>query len=316
MYSGNTSQDDFPESSREVLRKLRRVCRDLFRERFQTVLWEQYMEEKRKKKMTLGQKHLITGWLYLLPAAILIFVFSFYPIVRAFIMSLEKGVGQRMTFTGFTNYARIFKDKIFVTTLGNTFLYLIIQVPVMLILALVFASLLNNRNLRFKGLFRTCIFLPCATSLVSYSMIFRSMFANDGFINAVLTNIGLPKILWFTNAWSARFVIIMALIYEAAKIDGASPTQSFFRITVPLLRPTIVMTAIMSINGTLQLFDESVNLTNGGPGRSTMTMAHYIYNTCFVSSPNFGYACAMSMSILVMVAVLSFIQMKVGDKRD
>ncbi len=311
MYSGNTSQDDFPG---------------------------QYMEEKRKKKMTLGQKHLITGWLYLLPAAILIFVFSFYPIVRAFIMSLEKGVGQRMTFTGFTNYARIFKDKIFVTTLGNTFLYLIIQVPVMLILALVFASLLNNRNLRFKGLFRTCIFLPCATSLVSYSMIFRSMFANDGFINAVLTNIGLPKILWFTNAWSARFVIIMALIwrwtgynmvfylaglqnieysiYEAAKIDGASPTQSFFRITVPLLRPTIVMTAIMSINGTLQLFDESVNLTNGGPGRSTMTMAHYIYNTCFVSSPNFGYACAMSMSILVMVAVLSFIQMKVGDKRD
>ena len=139
------------------------------------------MEEKRKKKMTLGQKHLITGWLYLLPAAILIFVFSFYPIVRAFIMSLEKGVGQRMTFTGFTNYARIFKDKIFVTTLGNTFLYLIIQVPVMLILALVFASLLNNRNLRFKGLFRTCIFLPCATSLVSYSMLFRSMFANDGY---------------------------------------------------------------------------------------------------------------------------------------
>lgn len=296
------------------------------------------MAANKKGKMTLGQKHLLTGWFYLLPATILIFVFSFYPIIRAFMISMQRGVGQNMTFTGFSNYARIFKDKIFVQTLGNTFFYLIIQVPIMLILALIFASLLNNKDLRFKGLFRTCIFLPCATSLVSYSMIFRSMFANDGFINSVLANIGLPKVGWFTNAWSARAVIIIALIwrwtgynmvfylaglqnidysiYEAAKIDGASPMQSFFRITIPLLQPTIVMTAIMSINGTLQLFDESVNLTNGGPGRSTMTMAHYIYNTCFVSSPNFGYASAMSIVILIMVAFLSFIQMKVGDKRD
>lgn len=296
------------------------------------------MAANKKGKMTLGQKHLLTGWFYLLPATILIFVFSFYPIIRAFMISMQRGVGQNMTFTGFSNYARIFKDKIFVQTLGNTFFYLIIQVPIMLILALIFASLLNNKDLRFKGLFRTCIFLPCATSLVSYSMIFRSMFANDGFINSVLANIGLPKVGWFTNAWSARAVIIIALIwrwtgynmvfylaglqnidysiYEAAKIDGASPMQSFFRITIPLLQPTIVMTAIMSINGTLQLFDESVNLTNGGPGRSTMTMAHYIYNTSFVSSPNFGYASAMSIVILIMVAFLSFIQMKVGDKRD
>ena len=207
----------------------------------------------------------------------------------------------------------------------------------MLILGMVFATMLNDKHLRFKGLFRTAIFLPCATSLVSYSMIFRSMFANDGFINTVLRNIGLAPIMWFSNAWTARAVIIIALIwrwtgynmvfylaglqnieysvYEAAKIDGANALQTFFKITVPLLKPTILVTTITSTNGTLQLFDESVNLTNGGPGRSTMTMSHYIYNTSFVQSPNFGYAAAMSMLILVMVAILAFIQMKVGDER-
>ena len=104
-------------------------------------------------------------------------------------------------------------------------------------------------------------------------------------------------------------------VYEAAKIDGASPMQSFFKITVPLLKPTILLTAITSTNGTLQLFDESLNLTNGGPGKSTMTMSHYIYNISFKQSPNFGYAAAMSILILIMVAILAILQMKVGDER-
>ena len=105
-------------------------------------------------------------------------------------------------------------------------------------------------------------------------------------------------------------------VYEAAKIDGASAVQSFFKITVPLLKPTILLTAIMSTNGTLQLFDESVNLTNGGPANTSITMSHYIYDMSFKYVPNFGYAAAMSFLILVLVAVLAFLQMKVGDKRD
>ena len=104
-------------------------------------------------------------------------------------------------------------------------------------------------------------------------------------------------------------------LYEAARVDGANGWQTFWKITVPLLMPTIVMTAIMSINGTLQLFDESVNLTAGGPANATITMSHYIYNTMFTKNPNFGYAAAMSFVILIMVAVLSAIQTKVGDKR-
>ena len=99
------------------------------------------------------------------------------------------------------------------------------------------------------------------------------------------------------------------------RLTAPSPIQSFFKITVPLLKPTILLTTITSTNGTLQLFDESLNLTNGGPGKSTMTMSHYIYNTSFVQSPNFGYAAAMSIIILVMVAILALVQMKVGDER-
>lgn len=210
----------------------------------------------------------------------------------------------------------------------------------MLIFALILASILNHRQMRFKGLFRTMIFLPCATSLVAYAVIFRSLFANNGIVNLVLTNLGIldQPYSFLTHTWSARIVIIIALlwrwtgynmvfylaglqnieysVYEAAKIDGASAIQSFFKITVPLLKPTILLTAIMSTNGTLQLFDESVNLTDGGLANASITMSHYIYNMSFKYVPNFGYAAAMSFLILILVAFLAFLQMKVGDKRD
>ena len=293
----------------------------------------------KKKGMSLLGKQRAAGWMFLAPATIMIAIMSFYPMIRAFIISLQTGAGANMRFADpiFSNYKRILADKVFQQSIANTFLYLIIQVPIMLILGLMFASMLNNKDLRFKGLFRTCIFLPCATSLVSYAMIFRSLFANDGFINTVLRGLGMHPIMWFSNAWTARAVIIIALIwrwtgynmvfylsgmqnieysiYEAAKIDGASPLQTFFKITIPLLKPMILLTTITSTNGTLQLFDESLNLTNGGPGKSTMTMSHYIYNMSFVQSPNFGYAAAMSILILIMVAILALIQMKVGDER-
>ena len=295
----------------------------------------------RKKGMTLVTKQRTAGWLFLAPASIMIAVMSFYPMIRAFIISLQTGAGANMRFADpiFSNYKRILADKVFQQSIVNTFLYLIIQVPIMLILAILLAQLLNNKDLKLRGFFRTCVFLPCATSLVSYSLIFRSMFATDGLINSILIKLGILSTGYnfLGNSTSAKIVIILALIwrwtgynmvfylsglqnieysvYEAAKIDGASPMQSFFKITVPLLKPTILLTAITSTNGTLQLFDESLNLTNGGPGKSTMTMSHYIYNISFKQSPNFGYAAAMSILILIMVAILAILQMKVGDER-
>lgn len=290
--------------------------------------------------MSLQKKHSLTGWLFLTPAVLLIAVMSFYPMIRAFILSFQTGIGANTKFDGLANYKAMLSDQVFMKSVGNTFLYLIIQVPVMLIMALILASILNNKNLKFKGLFRTMIFLPCATSLVAYALIFRSLFANDGLINHIFVSL---KILdtpysFLTNAFSAKVVIILALlwrwtgynmvfylsglqnieysIYEAARIDGASPIQTFFKITVPLLKPTILLTAIMSTNGTLQLFDESVNLTDGGPANATITMSHYIYNVSFKYMPKFGFAAAMSFFILILVAILAFVQLKVGDKRD
>lgn len=202
------------------------------------------------------------------------------------------------------------------------------------------AVLLNDKELKLKGFYRTCIFLPAAVSLVASAVIFRSLFATDGFVNVILVKLGVLEtgynflghpesakvILIIMRIWrwvgyqmiffSAALQNIDGSIYEAARIDGVTKGQSFWKITLPLLKPMILFTTDMCLNSALQVYDESVNLTAGGPGTSTMALAHYIYNTSFVSVPNFGYSCAMSMVILVFVAVLTLIQMKVGDSRE
>lgn len=299
--------------------------------------------KNKKKGMSITGKQRAAGWIYLAPATILIFIMSFWPIIQAVITSFKTGSSANMQWANpfAYNYTRMFQDAVFKRSIGNTFIYLIIEVPIMLVLAILLAQLLNNKHLKFKGLFRTCVFLPCATSLVSYALIFKSLFATQGLINTILVKLGIleSNFNFLGTGWSAKIIIIVALIwrwtgynmvfflaglqnieysvYEAAKIDGASGWRTFWSITVPLLRPTIVMTTIMSINGTLQLFDESVNLTKGGPANATITMSHYIYNGSFGEGvANFGYASAMSVIVFIMVAVLAFINLKVGDKRD
>ena len=298
---------------------------------------------KKKKGFGLLARQKAAGWGFLAPASILIFVMSFYPMVQAFITSLKTGSSANLQWADpvFKNYIRMFKDKVFMTSMGNTFLYLLIQVPIMLVLAILLAQLLNNKDLKFRGIFRTMIFLPCATALVSYALIFKTLFATEGLINAFLKGIGVisENINWLGQPGTAKAVIIIALlwrwtgynmvfflaglqnieysVYEAANIDGASGWKTFWHITVPLLRPVIVMTGIMSINGTLQLFDESVNLTNGGPSNTTITMSHYIYNNSLGQGvANFGYASALAFVVFILVAILAFINMKVGDTRD
>ena len=297
--------------------------------------------KKKRRFWSMERKQSAAGWAFLTPATLMIFVFSFYPMIQAFLTSLKRGLPTALTYCDplWRNYQRMLSDKVFIQSVTNTLTYLIVQVPIMLVLAVIFATLLNNKDLKFRGLFRTCIFLPCATGLVAYSMIFRTLFTYDGMVNALLTNIGIlsEPINWLNDPFYAKVVIIVGLvwrwtgynmifylsgmqsidysIYEAARIDGANQFRQLVSITIPLLKPIILVTAIMSTNGTLQLFDESVNLTRGGPANMTITMSHYIYNTMFTKNPNFGYAAAMSFVILIMVAVLSAIQTKVGDKR-
>lgn len=292
------------------------------------------------KSKSLERKYKIAGWYFVMPASLLIFLFSFIPMVRAFILSLQSGVGNNLSFCGIKNYVRLFQDEKFIASLKNVIVYFAFQVPIMLFIAIILACILNDKKLKFKGLFRTIIFLPCATSLVASALIFKSLFALDGLVNVLLVNhhfISQP-INWLTHPVWAKVIVIFTItwrwtgyntvfflaglqgieysIYEAARIDGASTVQTFFRITLPQLKPVVLLTAIMSTNGTLQLFDEVKNLTGGGPGNATITISQYIYDLSFKYNPQFGYAAAVSYAILIIVALLSFIQIILADRKE
>ena len=285
-----------------------------------------------KKPRSLERKYSIAGWNFVAPASILIFIMSFYPMIQSFILSLKSGMGNNLQFSGLRNYMRLFQDEMFIAAVKNVFIYFVFQVPIMLFLALILASILNDPKLKYKGLFRTLVFLPCATSLVSSALIFKSLFSLDGLVNVLFVKWGILDeafnwakvviiltITWRWTGYNTVFFLaglqnIDSSIYEAARIDGANPIQSFFKITLPQLKPVILLTAIMSTNGTLQLFDEVRNLTGGGPGNATLTISQYIYNLSFRFNPQFGYAATVSYAILILVALLSFIQLKLGDR--
>lgn len=280
------------------------------------------------------------GWMFVGGAAVLIAIFYFYPMIQALLLSFQTGTGRNLTFNGLGNYERLFTDKMFLTAVYNTFIYLLFQVPLMVLLALFLSVLLNDRKLRGKGFFRTAIFLPCITSLVAYSVVFKYLFSSDGLVNMALLKLHLitEPIQWITDPFWAKVTIIIAItwrwtgynmifylsamqniepaIYESAKIDGASATRQFFMITIPLLKPIILFTSITSTIGTLQLFDEVMNITSGGPGNATSTISQYIYNLSFKYSSDFGYAATVSYSIVIMIIILTIIQFRAaGDRR-
>ena len=229
------------------------------------------------KKKSISKNIDRKAWLFIIPSLILIVSFVFYPMVQAFFTSFQVGMANNTEFGGLANYQRLLTDSTFKKALFNTLLFLIVQVPVMILLALVISSMLNNKKLKCRGLFRTAIFLPCVTSLVAYSTIFKSLFANDGFINALLLNLNIIEqpIAWITDPTFARILIILAItwrwtgynmifylsglqsiddsVYEAASIDGATGFQKFRYMTLPLLKPIILFTTINSTIGTLQL---------------------------------------------------------------
>ncbi len=287
------------------------------------------MSKKGKRRFQL------TGWSMVVVAAAFVLFFSYVPMVQAFFLSLKTGKGANLEFSGLANYARMFQDKVFWTTLGNTLLYAVIQIPVMIFLALLIAVLLNDPGLKLRGIYRTCIFLPCVTSLVSYSILFKNLFAVDGLVNQLLLKLGLidtaiPFVL--TDGWAKAVVVIALLwrhtgyfmifflsalqnidqsVFEAAKLDGSSFFQTFFRITMPMLRPIVFLTSVMALNNTLQLFDEVVNLTNGGPGNATRTISQYIYDLSFTYVPSYGYAAAVSYVVLLLIVLITIVQKKV-----
>ncbi|KHO63048.1 lactose ABC transporter permease [Thermoanaerobacter sp. YS13] len=287
------------------------------------------------------------GWLFILLALILLTTFLFYPIIYSLYLStiFSKGIVQK--FVGLNNYIRLFNDQMFLIALKNTFTFLVIQVPIMLFLALVLAAILNDKSIKFRGIFRTGIFLPAVTSLVAYAVLFKMMFSLDGFINTTLMNFHIIQkpIPWLLDPFWAKVTLIIAMtwrwtgynmvfylsglqnipydLYESAEIDGANKIQQFFYITIPMLKPIIIFTTIMSTIGTLQLFDEPMNLSSGGvtassigPGNSLLTLSVYIYNLAFKYMPNFGYAAAVSYVIVFFAAILTIIQFRMAGEKD
>lgn len=263
-------------------------------------------------------------------------LFTLYPIISSLILSFQSYEGGQYAFNGIDNYIRLFEDTIFRKALGNTFIIFIFQVPLMLFLAMVLANLLNSALLKLKGIFRVSFFLPAVTSLVAYSLLFSIMLQNDGILNKFIGLFGIESISWLGDPVWAKVSIIIAMtwrwtgynmviflsalqnipeeLYEAASLDGAGKIRQFFYITIPNLKPVLLFAGILSTIGTLQLFDEPFNLTGGGPADSTMTLGLYIYQNAFeYFDPT--YASAVAYVVVILVAVLSFIQFKLtGDK--
>ena len=266
------------------------------------------------------------GWILTLFFSILA-VFYLYPIFLVLINSLKKkgfimkspfALPDERSFFGMTNFVKGIEKTNFFAAFGNSVIITVGSVAVIIFCTSMCAWFITRVHNKFTmALYMLCLF----SMIVPFQMV---MFPLSKLANMMhLSNpIGIILVYLGFGAGLAVFMFcgfvksIPLEIEEAAKIDGANGWKTFWKITVPLLKPTIIMTFIMSINGTLQLFDESMNLTKGGPANSTITMSHYVYNTCFVNVPNFGYAAAMSFIIFIMVAILAFINLKVGDTRD
>lgn len=280
------------------------------------------------------------GWMCISPAMLFFSVFMLYPILSSLYYVTRRWRGMTSTFIGLGNFVRMAKDAIFISAVGNNFLFMFIQIPIMVILAVVLAVVLNQGIKRGRGPLRLMLFLPCITSLVAYSVLFRILLQNNGLLNNLLINTGIivTPIGWLSDAFWAKITIIIALtwrwtgynmvfflvglqsidpeIYEAAEVDGASKRRQFFQLTLPLLVPVILFSVVTSTSGTMQLFDEPNILTGqGGPANATMTAALYIYRQAFFVNSDFGYATAMSYVVVLISGLFAFIQMRLLGER-
>ncbi|MEU6539593.1 sugar ABC transporter permease [Streptomyces sp. NPDC047000] len=278
-----------------------------------------------------------TPFVFLTPVIVLFLGFKVYPVLYALALSFTQNVGGVTEFVGGANYGRLLRDPLFRTALRNTLEILVIQVPLMLGLAIVLAVALNSKLLKWRSFFRVAYFVPIVMGLVAYGILFSALLNyQNGFINYLLTSIGLPRVPWLTDPFWAKASIIMAMtwhytgqttvmylaqlqsvpgeLYEAAQMDGANRLQQFWHVTVPGLRPAILLTVVLSTIGTLQLFDEPYVLTGGGPDNATLTIGMYLYYSAFKNF-DFGYASAIGYVLALIVTGVSVVQMLVLRRR-
>ena len=275
-------------------------------------------------------------YLLILPSLILFASMFVYPVLNSFWLSLHIIRGESSRWGGAHNYIRLINDPMWWTSIINMIEILIFQVPLMLLLAMLLAIGLNSQLIKFKSFFRVSFFLPAVTSLVAYSIVFSMLLDNKGIINGLLGLFGIDPISWLMNPWGAKVSLIISVtwrwvgynmviylaalqdipvnLYEAATLDGASKFQQFKNITLPLLKPSILFTLVLSTLGTIQLFDEPFNLTKGGPADSTLSPTFLLYRV--FSSFEIGYSSAIAYGIVLIVGFIALLQFKFLGSKD
>lgn len=282
----------------------------------------------------------LKGYAYLLPFLLSVGIFTVYPILNVFITSFKhdyNALTGAYSGVGVENYIQVVTDPYFRSALLNTVTYVACVVPVSTILAIFFANLINKK-LRLNGLFQTAYFLPLVTSTTAVGLAWKWMYHSDyGVINYLLSLFGVEKIGWLTDIrygmlalviygiWSILpFTIIIVLsgmqgidekLSVAARVDGASSKRIFFRITLPLLMPTVGLVIIINIINTFKVFSELFPLFKGEPGvaYTLFTVVYYIYNM-FYSKWRFDKACAAAILLLIVMVIFTRIQSIIQKK--
>ncbi|MDC3418465.1 carbohydrate ABC transporter permease [Aquibacillus salsiterrae] len=297
------------------------------------------VEPKRTKKrhVTLKQQKYIFIYSCLFVPVVFFLSIRLLPMLYTFNVGFHewKILSPEQPFVGLSNYTSLFQDEVFLRALQNTGIYVLVGVIGQMILGLIVSLLLQRVN-RFVGLFRVIYFIPYITSAVAISWIFKWILMNNGILNNILLNLGFEKQLFLQDPNQAIYLVIGTIIfqglgfqiviflaglenipnmfYEAADIDGANGWQKLSKITLPLLNPTIVFSAVIATISFLQSFTQIENMTGGGPLNSTMTIVYYIYELAFQKF-EMGYASAATVILFLIIFLITLFQMKVLTKR-
>ena len=292
--------------------------------------------------MTLGQSFKnktliqITPYLFLLPALAVLGIAVFYPAFQAFSLSFTQydlDLTQAPQWVGLKNFQKLFNDKVFWQTIRNTFLYLIGVVPILVIVPLGLAILVNQK-LRGIRWFRIAYYTPVIISMVVAGIAWKALYASDGILNQLLKLVGLTDgIPWLTSPdlalWSVMLVTIwkglgyyMVIylaglqgipvdLYEAAAIDGSDGWQKHWDITIPLMRPYLSLVAVISSISAMKVFEEVYIMTQGGPLNHSKTVVYYVYEKAF-QDLEINYASAIGLVLFLFILILSIINLKIS----
>jgi len=283
-------------------------------------------------------------YVYLLPFIIGLVIFTIYPIFNVIIMSFKEGYKLSGTYNGWglANYTKVLKDELFISAFKNTSIYVFTVVPIATCLSIIIANFLNKK-IKFMGFFQVAYFLPMVTSAIAVGLVWKYMFSQDiGVINYVLNIFGIEKINWLGavagdakyNLWAVvifgiwnmmPFTIILLLsglqnidpiYYTAAKVDGASATKMFFRITLPLLSPTIFLTMIVNMISAFKMYNEIIPFWNGGAGVTGINLYTFVYyiKEQFYQYHKLGLAAAASIILFIVIFVFTMLQKYIQNK--